>query len=447
VNKSYSGPQLTLPHDSSISNATLYDCWRGVPLDAVHKRVTKREGAKGVSHSAESVTTVSFDVEALGYGCVLRSNNASGDGTPLGNFLAAMRALSSTPLESYSRQFNYLMQSMTPHPRTTPAPPGAAPRGMARVQRHDGFDFAVRSVADQVSDALGSDVQFYWEQRPMIEHAMRVPINEFLIDVTPVTNQAFEQFVGTSGYVPVDTHNFLKNWNQSGDNVKTWKCPKSLVNKPVAYVSMTEARRYCEWAGKRLPTEWEYQYTAQGPNGTRLFPWGDDANCTACRPAVVVGRQIPGAADVGAHSPMGDSVFEVADLVGNVWQFTGEFTDAHSRGAVVRGSSNWAPGFNGSVGSHWYFPEAPLLTQHNKYFLMSDSYDRVGTVGFRCAMDVEPTPSATGTVSARLGKGTVSMQWGGPPRAYTTLSTPKVKHYFLRAWHASHKRKACWTKS
>jgi iron(II)-dependent oxidoreductase len=72
----------------------------------------------------------------------------------------------------------------------------------------------------------------------------------------------------------------------------------------------------------------------------------------------------------------------VADLVGNVWQYTDVFVDAHTRAAVLRGSSNYRPD-----GSKWYFPQALELNTHNKYFLMDDSYERSGTVGFRCAAD------------------------------------------------------------
>ncbi len=72
----------------------------------------------------------------------------------------------------------------------------------------------------------------------------------------------------------------------------------------------------------------------------------------------------------------------MADLVGNVWQYTDVFVDAHTRAAVLRGSSNYRPD-----GSKWYFPQALELNTHNKYFLMDDSYERSGTVGFRCAAD------------------------------------------------------------
>ena len=87
-----------------------------------------------------------------------------------------------------------------------------------------------------------------------------------------------------------------------------------------------------------------------------------------------------------------------------VWQFTDEFIDEHSRAVLLRGGSHYAPccspetcpsGASCRMGSgqdtNWYFPSGPKMRQldtHGYYHLMSDSYERAGTVGFRCAADV-----------------------------------------------------------
>jgi formylglycine-generating enzyme required for sulfatase activity len=94
------------------------------------------------------------------------------------------------------------------------------------------------------------------------------------------------------------------------------------------------------------------------------------------------GNDFAGPAPVGSHSPEGDSPFGVADLVGNIWQYTDEFQDDHTRAVILRGGSNYYP-----TGSHWYFPQALELNTHNKYFLMDARYERAGTVGFRCVAD------------------------------------------------------------
>ena len=78
----------------------------------------------------------------------------------------------------------------------------------------------------------------------------------------------------------------------------------------------------------------------------------------------------------------GDSPYGLQSAVGNVWQYTDEFHDAHTRAVVVVGGSNYRPS-----GSKWYFPQAARLDLHNKYDLFGPSYERAGTLGFRCAQD------------------------------------------------------------
>ncbi|MGQ4828366.1 SUMF1/EgtB/PvdO family nonheme iron enzyme, partial [Enterococcus faecalis] len=73
----------------------------------------------------------------------------------------------------------------------------------------------------------------------------------------------------------------------------------------------------------------------------------------------------------------------VMDMVGNIWQWTDEYVDDHTRAAIVRGGSYYQP-----QGSIWYFPQAYRNYQHGKLLLMGPSYDRSATLGFRCAADV-----------------------------------------------------------
>jgi gamma-glutamyl hercynylcysteine S-oxide synthase len=87
---------------------------------------------------------------------------------------------------------------------------------------------------------------------------------------------------------------------------------------------------------------------------------------------------------VDAH-PKGTSPFGVMDLTGNVWQWTDEFVDEHTRAAILRGGSYYRP-----EGSRWYFPQVTKLNEHGKYLLMAPSKDRAGTLGFRCVMDAAP---------------------------------------------------------
>ncbi|CAN5433903.1 hypothetical protein BH10PSE17_BH10PSE17_32300 [soil metagenome] len=72
------------------------------------------------------------------------------------------------------------------------------------------------------------------------------------------------------------------------------------------------------------------------------------------------------------------------DLVGNVWQWTDEYQDEHTRAAIVRGGSRYRP-----QGSIWYFRQAYRNDEHGKLLVMSSGRDRSAMIGFRCVVDAE----------------------------------------------------------
>jgi formylglycine-generating enzyme required for sulfatase activity len=216
------------------------------------------------------------------------------------------------------------------------------------------------------------DVQYPWEDAPRRHHLKTLEMKPFYIDKFPVTNAEFKKFLDTTHYHPKDDHNFLRNW-------MTGLFPDGWANKPVTWVSLDDARAYAAWAGKRLPHEWEWQYAAQGTDG-RLYPWGNEWNAAAVPPPEIR-RVMRPPTDVDAY-PQGASPFGVTDLTGNVWQWTDEFTDPHTRAGILRGGSYYHP-----QGSMWYFPQASKLNEHGKYLLIAPSTDRSATVGFRCVVD------------------------------------------------------------
>jgi iron(II)-dependent oxidoreductase len=218
------------------------------------------------------------------------------------------------------------------------------------------------------------DVQYPWEDKPSRTHDHEMFIQAFYMDKTPVTCAQFKGFLDASHYQPEDSHNFLRPW--IGGNY-----PAGWSNKPVTWVSLEDARAYAKWAGKRLPQEWEWQYAAQGTDG-RLYPWGNELDAR-CVPDLDRGRNEPLPADVDAH-PQGASPFGVLDMVGNVWQWTDEYQDEHTRAAIVRGGSHYRPS-----GSEYYFPQARQLNEHGKYLLMAPSTDRSASIGFRCVVDAK----------------------------------------------------------
>ena len=117
----------------------------------------------------------------------------------------------------------------------------------------------------------------------------------------------------------------------------------------MTWVSLEDARSCASWAGKRQPYEWEWQYAAQGADG-RPYPWGGEWDPDAV-PVPDKSRNMRGPDPVNAHSK-GVGPLGVMDMVGNVWQWTEEFADEHTRAAIRRGSSYYQP-----QGSIWYFPK------------------------------------------------------------------------------------------
>lgn len=148
-----------------------------------------------------------------------------------------------------------------------------------------------------------SDKQSDIEKFSGPEHS--VTVASFYIDKTEVTNQEYKKFVDATH------HPAPSNWK---DN----QFPPGGDLEPVVNVTWTDADAYAKWAGKRLPTEAEWEYAARGTDG-RAYPWGNE-----WLEGVAVSNELPGkdVHTVGSL-PKGASPFGVLDMAGNV----GEWTD------------------------------------------------------------------------------------------------------------------------
>lgn len=343
-----SGEQLRIPgHRAGVR---YFDVWHGVELQP---RVDN------------GAAVVNFAIEANGFGAVL----AVVPGGPVPDLTTEAR-LAARPLSSYSSEWKPIgAQTLAPVGTTA----GPATPGMIRIPAGT-LDFKVGGVEIEGSNWISMDVQYPWEDSARRHHRQRMDIPSFYIDRYPVTNAEFKAFVDATRYKPADDHNFLKDW-ANGAPRGGWE------DKPVTWVSIEDARAYAKWAGKRLPHEWEWQYAAQGSDG-RAYPWGNEVMPEAV-PVPDHGRTMRGPDAVNAH-PKGASPFGVMDMVGNVWQWTDEYLDDHTRAAVLRGGSYYRPS-----GSMWYFPQAQRLDLHAKYLLMSPGKDRSGALGIRCVRDLQ----------------------------------------------------------
>jgi iron(II)-dependent oxidoreductase len=347
---SISGPEIEIAYEPGMR---YYDLWHGSEL---------KPGIFG------SAARLSFSMAKQGYGAVLAAKTLTSNQQEL---LAEMRQLAQKPLSDFPTQWTFLPQRMVAMAPTAPAT--SPPPGMVYIPGGS-FLFRVSGVEIEGGNMTGLDVQYPWESSPRRVHEHLVRMKPFYIDKYPVTNCEFKKFLISSHYHPKDDHNFLRDW-KNGEYRQGW------ANKPVTWVSLEDARAYAAWSGKRLPHEWEWQYAAEGTDG-RMYPWGNHWSSPAV-PTPDTGRTLTAAADVKAH-PKGASPFGIMDMVGNIWQWTDEFEDAHTRAAILRGGSYYQP-----QGSRWYFPNAYRLDEHGKYLLMAPSIDRAGTLGFRCVKDAQ----------------------------------------------------------
>lgn len=346
------GKQLKLPYKEGVQ---YFDVWNGKELKP------ERE--------ADEVY-LSFLVEGRGFGAILATASASKDST-LKPFLATMRSLSEKPLKDYSSTWKPLPQQIVAIKKTVAAK--TAPEDMVLIPAVKDYVFesvGVMIEGDNLPNAVG--IQHAWQEHPSRSQKQTINVDAFYMDKYPVTNKQFKKFIDATKYRPADDHNFLKDW-------KNGVYPKGWDNKPVTWVSIEDARAYAQWAGKRLPHEWEWQYAAQGTDG-RLYPWGNTKDNTKM-PLPDTTRKMREPTAVDAF-PAGASPFGVIDLIGNVWQWTDEYVDDHTRAAVLKGC-----GYYHAQTSKWYFPETYELNKYGKYLLMAPSIDRSATIGFRCVVD------------------------------------------------------------
>jgi formylglycine-generating enzyme required for sulfatase activity len=210
------------------------------------------------------------------------------------------------------------------------------------------------------------------------ESKEKLVLPAFWIDRAPVTNAEFARFIQDTGYTSTAERAGTGCVNIGGgwQDVRgaDWRHPagpemediSGLLDHPVVQVSWEDAVAYAGWAGKRLPTEQEWEKAARGADG-RDYPWGSQvAAGDLCNFNMNEGRTTP----VGQYSPQGDSPFGCADMSGNVWEWTR--SQAGNGGRVLRGGG-------------WSHPAEYVRLVLRPIHAPDERYD---TDGFRCVCEV-----------------------------------------------------------
>ena len=229
-----------------------------------------------------------------------------------------------------------------------------------------------------------------------------VHLDAFYMDVYEVTNAQFKAFVDANPGWQKDN---IEDRFHHGDYLAHWTgtdYPPGKGEHPVVNVSWYAAMAYAEWAGKRLPTEAEWEYAARGGLAGKKYPWGDDepTPADANYGGLGVGDTIP----VGEYAPNGYGLY---DMAGNVWEWCLDLYDedfyaaSHdSRNPIAGGETiQWLRENFTSIpnrldlrvlrGFSWQHDAWHLRVANRARFSPMGTTD---IIGFRCALDVMPAP-------------------------------------------------------
>ena len=298
----------------------------------------------------------------------------------------------------------------TPAPTKTTAPPTAtltpAPAlgiGSTQVSEKDGMVMVYVPEGEFLMGSADPDPDAGSDEKP--QHT--VYLDAYWIDKTEVTNAMFGIFAEATGY-ETDAEkagwSFVPNpstgsWEQT--NGADWAHPRGpstslsgLEGHPVVHVSWNDASAYCEWAGRRLPTEAEWEKAARGTDG-RKYPWGNDpvagnllnfadSNLNVDWADKSVDDSYQFTAPVGSY-PDGASPYGALDMAGNVWEWANDRYDEN----YYRNSPSENPvgpssgGYRVQRGGSWYNFDVFVRAASRDWAVPSNWF---GHVGFRCSL-------------------------------------------------------------
>lgn len=273
-------------------------------------------------------------------------------------------------------------------PTSTTAPTAAHAAGTAQRRGKDNAEMVFVPAGEFTA---GSDV------------TRTVYLDAYWLDRTEVTREQFKQFADTTGF---KTEAEEQGWGYeySADKWEqvpglTWLTPRGpnssiadQMKHPVGLVTWKDAVAYCTWAGKRLPTEAEWEKAARGTDG-RAFPWGNtwdeskvnfcDTNCPYSWKQSSIDDGYSESAPIGSYA-QGASPYGASDMAGNIWEWASDwFGPDYPMEAASRNPTGPASGETKVLrGGAWSIHQA--YTSAASRFRVIPAF-RERSVGLRCA--------------------------------------------------------------
>lgn len=200
-------------------------------------------------------------------------------------------------------------------------------------------------------------------------------LDDFAIDQYEVTNGQYKRFIDET------------KW-RSPSHFRNRTYPKGKVDHPVTFVTWDDASAYCKWAGKRLPTDQEWEKAARGTD-VRTYPWGNDfAIDFANTPLRWSALDKFGDTTPAGMFEQGKSPYQLYDMSGNVWEWTASWYKAYPGNKTA--SENYGERYKTLKGGSWFdcsFYQCGISAPvYNRAFFAKKVKN--DTFGFRCAKDI-----------------------------------------------------------
>ena len=233
----------------------------------------------------------------------------------------------------------------------------STPEGMVLIPASEFIMGSDRTEIENAIKKSGGKMKWYLDEEPK----KKISLPPFYIDIHEVTNADYKKFD------------------------QNYSFPSDRAKHPVVNIKWGKANEYCKWAGKRLPTEEEWEKAARGTDGS-IYPWGNEFDKLMCNSyesgfggSAKVGQfaqETSGSTAFGGTTEVdkykeGKSPYGLYDMAGNVWEWTDTWYNKEKELRVIKGGSWLTPPI--STRSAVRLGESPDMESNDN--------------GFRCAMD------------------------------------------------------------